>query len=188
MPPTASPWTAVIAAAAALLGVLLGQLLQTRREDRNWRRQREDQRRRDVALWDREDRHRFTDTKREIYAKQLEALRAFRDAAMDQIRTIDTARRAGDDRDPLNIVGRESMDSCNEKRDAARSVHHELMLVASEPLIEAVTQRLLLIVDARSLALFDGEPIEARAKLNAYDNPGLVKIMREDLSGKHASA
>jgi hypothetical protein len=61
------------------------------------------------------------------------------------------------------------------------------MLVASEPLIEAVTQRLLLIIDARSLALFDGEPIEASAKLNAYDHPGLVKIMRDDLNGKHAS-
>ena len=71
VPPTASPWTAVIAAAAALIGVLLGELLQTRREDRNWERQREDQRRRDAEAWAREDRIRFLEIRRQLHSEFL---------------------------------------------------------------------------------------------------------------------
>jgi len=86
---TVSLWTAGIAAFAAVIGVLVGQLLQSRREQRNWERQaaeqrrrdaeqredqrrrdaeqREDQRRHDHQLWEREDRYRFATDKRDIY-------------------------------------------------------------------------------------------------------------------------
>src|SRR3954447_9710047 len=64
-------WNAVIPAVAALLGVLLGNMLQARRELRKWQLERDAQRQRDREQWEREDRHRFIEQKREIYADFL---------------------------------------------------------------------------------------------------------------------
>jgi hypothetical protein len=89
MPPAASPWTFLVPALGAFLGVVLAQWWTTRREKRQWERQmqmyatqwadqrerdaqqREDQRRRDREQWDREDRHRFTEDKRSLYGDLL---------------------------------------------------------------------------------------------------------------------
>ena len=71
-------WTALLAAVAALAGVLLGQTLQTRREDRNWQRQRQrdvEQRElqaiREQIAWKREDDRRFLNQLRELYTDFL---------------------------------------------------------------------------------------------------------------------
>jgi hypothetical protein len=89
VPPSTSPWTVIITAAAAFLGVVVAQWWTGRREDRNWQRQlqmyatqwedqrtrdaelREDQRRKDQDSWHREDRHRFTEHKRTLYGQLL---------------------------------------------------------------------------------------------------------------------
>jgi len=74
-------WTAVLPAVTALAGVLLGQVLQGRREEKRWHRGRErdqelssHQRAQNVALWAREDRNRFVDYRRDLYADYLASL------------------------------------------------------------------------------------------------------------------
>jgi prolipoprotein diacylglyceryltransferase len=77
MPPAGSIWAGALSIFGALLGVLIAQIWTTRRENRNWERQREmyaqqwedqrerdaeqreDQRQRDRELWAREDQYRF---------------------------------------------------------------------------------------------------------------------------------
>lgn len=111
MPPATSPWTVVVTAAAAFLGVILAQVVAqwwtTRREDRNFQRQlqmysqqwedqrrrdaeqREDQRQRDRELWEREDRHRFSDYKRDLYAEQLSNMHAFSLSLLNAALTVE---------------------------------------------------------------------------------------------------
>jgi hypothetical protein len=69
-------FTAVIAFVAPLIGyagVLLGQWMQRRTA----REQLAEQQRRDRELWDREDKHRFTEQKRLLYAEYLAAASQF---------------------------------------------------------------------------------------------------------------
>lgn len=116
VPPATSPWTFLVPALGAFLGVVLAQWWTSRREKRQWERQmelyatqwadqrerdkeerndqrrrdaeqREDQRKRDRELWEREDRHRFTQDKRTLYgdllnecAESLHALSEVQDA------------------------------------------------------------------------------------------------------------
>ena len=74
-----SAWLApVVPAVAALLGVVLGQLQQSRREEVRWQRERERdakqraaQRERDRLSWERADRNQLTSEKRELYGQLL---------------------------------------------------------------------------------------------------------------------
>jgi hypothetical protein len=119
VPPATSPWTVVITAAAAFLGVVVAQWWTGRRENRNWQRQREmyaqqwedqrerdgeqreDQRQRDRELWEREDRHRFTNDKRQIYAEFLTAADSTTDEWLTALRLlqaeVNRRQRAGEE-------------------------------------------------------------------------------------------
>jgi hypothetical protein len=74
-----SAWLApVVPAIAALLGVVLGQWQQSRREEVRWQREREReaqqrsaQRERDRLAWERADRNLLTGEKRELYGRLL---------------------------------------------------------------------------------------------------------------------
>jgi len=79
-------WPAALPALAALAGVLLGQFIQGRREEKRWHRERErdealwsQQRDKDAALWAREDRIRFADYRRDLYADFLATLIRYAD-------------------------------------------------------------------------------------------------------------
>jgi hypothetical protein len=69
-----SGWVPAITALAALLGVIVGQFWQARREDKRWKRERGER----LEQWQREDRYRFAEYKRELYADFLSGLRRFR--------------------------------------------------------------------------------------------------------------
>jgi hypothetical protein len=74
-----SAWLApVVPAIAALLGVVLGQWHQARREEVRWQRERErdakqraTQRERDRLAWERADRNQLTSEKRELYGRLM---------------------------------------------------------------------------------------------------------------------
>ncbi|GAA5121734.1 hypothetical protein [Pseudonocardia adelaidensis] len=111
VPPATSPWTFLVPALGAFLGVLLAQWWTTRRENRNWQRQREmyaqqwedqrerdreqreDQRQRDRELWAREDRHRFTERKRDSYASLLESAEIITHHVSDLLLALEGDRR-----------------------------------------------------------------------------------------------
>ncbi|WP_146771676.1 hypothetical protein [Lentzea atacamensis] len=82
----ADAWTAIISAGAALSGVGLTQLWQSRRERTRWQQERErdelqwkQQRSRDREMWKRDDYYRFAEEKRKTFAEFLALVGSWRD-------------------------------------------------------------------------------------------------------------
>lgn len=166
MPVSGSVWTALIAAAAAVAGVLIAQAWATRREERNWKHQlqmyatqwedqrqrdaeqREDQRQRDRELWEREDRHRFTQDKRALYGDLLSEAAE----AQPALSYVEGAHIFGEDVKPNRL---------NSHRERLTSRSGKIDLVAPDDICEQareVRAAFILATSALNRKLFDGSP------------------------------
>jgi hypothetical protein len=145
-----SVWVPVITALAALLGVVVGQAWQARREQRRWKwereldaEHREEQRQRDREMWAREDRNRFTEQKRQIYVDyQTSAYRI-------SVLLVNTSRRLGElqsSGDGHDLDSSEFLDSIGfatqftDKYDDLKMIRNHIRIMAPADVIEAVTR------------------------------------------------
>jgi hypothetical protein len=213
VPPATSPWpvilTAVITASAAFLGVVVAQWWTTRREDRNWKRQlqmyaqqwedqrardaeqREDQRQRDRELWAREDQHRFTEYKRDLYARQIHSIRDLRDSVQRLVGGIHQALIEGRElkniRDIHEYLDRDLLERTRDAAVAASMTRDELALVAPRSVEKDVTDAYETLVDARTDILLTNDWEAAQERLNNFYLSILIGVMREDLTGQSSS-
>jgi hypothetical protein len=203
VPPATSPWTFLVPALGAFLGVVLAQWWTTRREDRNWNRQlqmyatqwedqrerdkeqREDQRQRDRELWARENRYRFADYKRELYVRQLTTLRASHDAALDLVSKTDAAKRQGGASEGNVDKVAELIESfrkdLREKNDVAILAHHEILLFGHPSVQSAAGKLLALLIDVQYAFLTEFDLKKSKELLDKYDIGPLVIAMHVDL-------
>jgi hypothetical protein len=186
-----SVWIPVITALAALLGVVVGQAWQARREQKRWRSEREldaehreDQRQRDRDMWAREDRNRFTEQKRQIYADYQTC--AYRISVLlvdaSQLRGAQSSAD-GDDLDSdtflnnLNFTAR-----FTERYDNLKVIRNHIRLMAPADVVAAATRIDQILIPAIDV-LHEADPRKIRdlwnrlrvARLELFD------WMRRDL-------
>jgi hypothetical protein len=207
VPPATSPWTVVITAAAAFLGVIVAQWWTGRREDRNWRRQREmyahqwedqrerdkeqreDQRQRDRESWAREDQHRFTDYKRDLYARQLHAIRNLQDSVQDILFRVRFGLSEG--QRPFNDIGQflghDLIERGPELGRIASMTRDEISLVAPKEIERIASDLIGVLLDARGDLIVRENWKATRDAVEGFRLHTLTDAMRADLVGEHAS-
>lgn len=145
-----SVWVPVITALAALLGVVVGQAWQARREQRRWKwereldaEHREEQRQRDREMWAREDRNRFTEQKRQIYVDYQTSAYRISVLLVDTSRRLRELQSSGDGHD---LDSGEFLDSIGfaaqftEKYDDLKIIRNHIRIMAPADVIAAVTR------------------------------------------------
>ena len=145
-----SVWVPVITALAALLGVVVGQAWQARREQRrwNWEREldaehREEQRQRDREMWAREDRNRFTEQKRQIYVDYQTCAYRISVLLADTSRRLHELQSSGNGHDLdsgefLNSLGFAAQ--FTEKYDDLKVIRNHIRIMAPADVVAAVTR------------------------------------------------
>jgi len=140
----------VITALAALLGVVVGQAWQARREQRRWKwereldaEHREEQRQRDREMWAREDRNRFTEQKRQIYVDYQTCAYRISVLLVDTTHRLREVRNSGDGH---ALDGRALLDSLDfvtqftEKYDDLKVIRNHIRIMAPAEIVAAVTR------------------------------------------------
>ena len=189
-----SLWPSVIAAVSALLGVAVGQVVQGRREERRWSRERErdaeqrtDARDRDRELWGREDRHRFVETKRAIYADYLRHLAELEQVLQFSAKTLKELLPRADEADvpfdtALMYHGAGIDDQVKQMGSAIAKLRYDVQLIAPKHLstvAELVNAKYLLAI-TKALG---GKVEEFESERAAFGKTRarLVELMRHDL-------
>lgn len=145
-----SVWVPVITALAALLGVVVGQAWQARREQRRWKwereldaEHREEQRQRDREMWAREDRNRFTEQKRQIYVDYQTCAYRISVLLADTSHRLRELQSSGDGHD---LDSGEFLDSIGfttqftEKYDDLKVIRNHIRIMAPADVVAAVTR------------------------------------------------
>lgn len=200
VPSTTSIWTGLVAALAAILGVLIAQAWTTRREDRNWQRQlqlytqqwedqqlrdaeqRKDQHLRDADQRQREDRHRFTEYKRDLYAELLSNLDIYRSEVGIYLFKFD--HRSGPDRSgssPLTWL-HDNFDVNQNKFLATSLVLHKILLVAPHRICQLASEQFDYVSAASRFAFMGDSTQDAHETLSKADLDGLREEIRRDLA------
>lgn len=166
-----SVWVPVITALAALLGVVVGQAWQARREQRRWKwereldaEHREEQRQRDREMWAREDRNRFTEQKRQIYVDYQTCAYHISVLLVDISSRLLKVQSSGDGNELDNGASLESLDYATEfteKYDDLKVIRNHIRIMAPSGVVAAVAridQVLMPVVDA----LYEADPRKVR--------------------------
>jgi hypothetical protein len=132
LPP--SIWTGIVAGLFAFCGVILAQLYQGKRDEKNREHERiiysdtwGEQRDRDRELWNREDRFRFAQDRRKLYGDFLARHATF----SDHIRHMERRRNHDNDPDPADIKKAEEI------AGKFRSVVNQITIAAPKPISNA---------------------------------------------------
>jgi hypothetical protein len=208
MPPTVSIWAGALSLLGAVAGVLIAQIWTTRREDRNWERQREmyaqqredqrardaeqrqDQRERDYQAWLREDRHRFASDKRGVYAeflghtnKSILAIRYVAAAVLSE-----SQRREHENEAPIAHIGRllddhDLYDHMTEPRDKLGETLNLLRLLAPAAVVDQAEKVYDSLESAESQLAREGKIQDSVHGVNDVVTLGreLREAMRKDL-------
>ncbi|MGE3795799.1 MAG: hypothetical protein AB7I38_17995 [Dehalococcoidia bacterium] len=180
----------IIAATAALIGVLMGNLLQSRRERSRWNLDRQAQRQRDHELWGREDRHRFTEHKRDLYARFLSALARFQGSSFvnQLLYEADLPDRPTSEDAPRNkldwLFGQSSESGVTEVSECL----HAMSLVAPDELTKEATRLQELVASANNHYFIRNDHESGRRILASVDASKLRQYMRDDLAAQVAKA
>lgn len=186
-----SVWIPALTAFAALLGVFVGQFWQGHREDKRWSREREldvehreEQRQRDHEIWAREDRHRFTEQKRQVYVDYQ--TRAYHVSVLllatsKYLSQKDAAKGENFDSRAL-LDGLDFTRQFAEKYDDLKAVRNHIRLIAPADVLAAVTRIDQVLVPAIGSLYAD-----ARQARDLWSNLRaarfeLVDAMRRDLN------
>ena len=208
MPSTVSPWTFLVPALGAFLGVVLAQLWTSRREKWQWENQmqmyatqwadqrerdaeqREDQRRRDREQWEREDRHRFTAEKRDLYANFTEALSDYVNLLLQLSGAFESElerrKHNGEGRlpDAQQWINQQTFSaSLNEATDAFFKAYNTVRLVASPPIDETTRSFHFRLSDFK-LVLINTQNVSRAYEHLEYvlnHNMAMIAAMRLDL-------
>lgn len=177
-----NPWVAVITGSAAILaalfaliGVHYGQWLTTRRE-----------REHRLEQWEREDRLRFADHKRELYAEYLAAISRWKREVSDIAFITDLELpKESDGTDPYSWALKQGYASVEDRGDAARKALMRVRLVAPREIWAAGAEIIGLIAVACRKVLYEGKAAEAEEDLNKVDplHHKIAEMMRMDLTG-----
>lgn len=170
---------ALLSACIALGGVYVGQLLQGKREQKNL-----------VEQWKREDRTRFADHKRDLYANCLGILAKWIQEVDDLafVADIELHRLIDDGQDPPDNLA-EWLDE-NDHKDPTRYIDrcHALLqqvrLVAPENIYHAVWGVIGSAMRASEFLVFNGKPTNAydRAQRARKDLDKVADLMTKDLA------
>jgi hypothetical protein len=188
-----SAWVPAITAIAALAGVLIGQFWQGHRENMRWAREREldaehreEQRQRDREMWAREDRHRFTEQKRQIYVEYQPCAYRISVTIVDTYQRLSNVKKAREDAN----IRREFLDDelgfaekFTSQYEDLKVVRNHIRLMAPAGVVAAITRidkiliRVFAVVYSGDLQMGHGLWDSLRAA-----RLDLVDIMRLDLS------
>ncbi|PWK83134.1 hypothetical protein C8D88_11115 [Lentzea atacamensis] len=176
-----SPWVAVItgsaailAALIALIGVHYGQWLQSQRE-------REDR----VEQWQREDRHRFADHKREIYAEFLILMSRWHTHVGEVAYIADLELPADPEQaDPYGWAQSKGFSTIEEQGDPVRKALMRVRLVAPHEVWSTGAKIVGLIANACEKILYEAEVLQAQEYLDEVDflHNKIAEMMHEDLT------
>ena len=189
-------WVPIIAAGAALLGVVIGQQMQARRDDVRWTRERErdrdqlqEQRAKDELAWQRETQYRFASIRTELYTDLLSALQRCNEQFARRLANSDYPGLSGEDRIVIMGVRREATEQADAALQAADAAAMRLSLIAPRQVADHANDTL----GAFKVAAYEvrrtemGNPDgdrESRARLNESNElrRRLHELMREDLT------
>jgi hypothetical protein len=187
-----SVWVPVITALAALLGVVVGQAWQARREQRRWKWEREldavhreEQRQRDREMWAREDRNRFTEQKRQIYVDYQTCAYRISVLLVDTSRRMREVQSSGDGHDLDSGAFLDSLDFATkfaEKYDDLKVIRNHIRIMAPAEVVASVTRIDQVLIPAIDV-FYEADPQSVRdlwislrsARLELFDT------MRRDL-------
>lgn len=187
-----SNWSPIIPAVAALAGVAIGQLWQGHRDDKRWEREhalererRGEQRTRDQEIWAREDRARFKDQKRVIYAEyQTVAYKISTiivDADSDFVKAAEMVSDGKLDR-PSFFAEHRFRDDFRDAYDGLRMIRNQVRLVAP-PAVTRLTAPLDNVLISAIDVVVEGESADVKISWSNLRRArfALLDAMRLDL-------
>lgn len=170
---------AVLSACIALSGVYFGQLLQGRRE----RKQRAEQ-------WKREDRHRFTEHKRQLYADSLALLYRWSEELDEIIFLADISihELIDEGKEPpknlFNWLKKHNQKNPIRYRTKSDNIRQQVHLVAPQEIYSAMSALISDMYRVTEFLVVNAKPNEAYDRLRKTEKPlnSLTDLMRSDLT------